>query len=490
MSSLTSTTLQDIARHTHTSIQLQLSPKPCRPITYTYICSTSFPVLPSSTIDQHLSLHSFIRCGAMPRRDRREERDRERSAERERSPVATRTKATPPSRPDRWTNPNSRAEASDHRNKPFNVFSQSTESHRFRPSHTDDSDTRNKVALRSNSETRRHHSDLTAWRNLTVPTPDPQQQNPAEHIPAWARQPTQDIALPSSSSHTTPSQFQSIAPQGQVPTPPLSILFRQNGDQIIHVHGAPPDQEKKWYLDVIRTIDPTHTLNPFRLPDTQPANRPHSIADLDRSLPRQAPPVLQLPGPAHSFSDSTDTEQPRLTTTPSGTAHYEVRVRADGTTIVGTDTHQIQVRFLTDRETKHIRLPKSSTWVPWAKMSVIEFKHHQSHEPGLQNIWCPAPYCWLLCSQFLQACKQKSKEDFWFLLWHFLDKIKENANRATNRLVAAHELSLRFAVHHHLSSDSRCMPKSFGKMDILTFPLGSIQLGKLGSSHSFDPPSC
>ena len=159
---------------------------------------------------------------------------------------------------------------------------------------------------------------------------------------------------------------------------------------------------------MIRTIDPTHTLNPFRLPDTQPANRPHSIADLDRSLPRQAPPVLQLPGPTHSFSDSTDTEQPRLTTTPSGTAHYEVRVRADGTTIVGADTHQIQVRFLTDRETKHIRLPKSSTWVPWAKMSVIEFKHHQSHEPGLQNIWCPAPYCWLLCSQFLQACKQKS----------------------------------------------------------------------------------
>ena len=101
----------------------------------------------------------------MPKRERREET--------EPSPVATRPKATPPSRPDRWTNQNSRAEESSRHKEPFNVFSQSTKSHRFCPSRTDDSDNRNKVVLRSNSEIRRdhHRTDLTAWRTLTVPTP-------------------------------------------------------------------------------------------------------------------------------------------------------------------------------------------------------------------------------------------------------------------------------------------------------------------------------
>ena len=123
-------------------------------------------------------------------------------------------------------------------------------------------------------------------------------------------------------------------------------------------------------------------------------------------------------------------------------------------TIIGTDTHAMEVRFLTDREAKHIKLPKSSTWVPWASMSVIEFKHHQSHESGMQNIWCPSPYCWLLSEQFLQACKQKSnKEDVWLRLWHFLDTIKKDANQSTNRLSAAQELNLQFVIHHNLVDD-------------------------------------
>ena len=100
------------------------------------------------------------------------------------------------------------------------------------------------------------------------------------------------------------------------------------------------------------------------------------------------------------------------------------------------------------------KLPKSSTWVPWANMSLIEFKHHQSHESGMQNIWCPSPYCWLLSEQLLQACKQKSnKEDIWLRLWHFLDTLKQEANKSTNRLVAAHEINLQFVVHRHLVDD-------------------------------------
>ena len=114
----------------------------------------------------------------------------------------------------------------------------------------------------------------------------------------------------------------------------------------------------------------------------------------------------------------------------------------------------MQIRFLKDQETKDVKLPKCSTWVPWVGMSVIEFKHHQSHESGMQNIWCPSPYCWLLSEQLLQACKQKSnKEDVWLRLWHFLDTIKTQANQSTNRLVAAHEINVQFVVHHHLVDD-------------------------------------
>ena len=84
-------------------------------------------------------------------------------------------------------------------------------------------------------------------------------------------------------------------------------------------------------------------------------------------------------------------------------------------------------------------------------MSIVEYKHHQFEEPGMQHIWCPNPYCRLLCTQFLQACtKQSAKDDFWFRLWHYFDQYKDEANRSTNRLSPAHEINLTFAVHHTL----------------------------------------
>ena len=293
----------------------------------------------------------------------------------------------------------------------------------------------------------------------------------------WARQPAQDLALPSSSSQIQTSRsIPSLVTPNQEPAPPLSILFRQNGDRIINVHGEPPDSAKRWYLDVIRSISPKDTPNPFHFPAPQQVQRQRTIADQptssarsftntaapllqlptgsDLSLTNTAAPLLQLPLPAQSLSDSTDAEQHRLTNTPVGTSQYEIQVRNDGMTIIGADIHAMQIRFLTDQETKNIKLPKSSTWVPWANMSVIEFKHHQSRESGMQNIWCPSPYCWLLSEQLLHACKQKSnKDDIWLRLWHFLDTLKQDANKSTNRLVAAHELNLQFGVHRHLVDD-------------------------------------
>ena len=246
----------------------------------------------------------------------------------------------------------------------------------------------------------------------------------------------------------------SLTTQNLTIAPPLSILFRQNGDQIVNVHGEPPESEKKWYLDVIRAISPRDIPNPFQFPAPQQPRRQRAIVDTARSTTNAAVPVLQLPLPAQSLSESTDAEQPRLTNTPLNTSLYEIQVRNDGMTVIGNDTNALQIRFLTDQETKHVKLPKSFTWVPWANMSLIEFKHHQSHESGMQNIWCPSPYCWLMSEQLLQACKQKSnKADVWLRLWQFLDTMKEDANKATNRLATAHELDLKFVIHHHLVDD-------------------------------------
>ena len=178
-------------------------------------------------------------------------------------------------------------------------------------------------------------------------------------------------------------------------------------------------------------------------------------AGRDFSLNNNAAPLLQLPLPAQSLSDSTDADQHRLNTAPVGASHYEIQIRNDGMTTIGTDTHAMHIRFLTDQETRNIKLPKSSTYVPWANMSVIEFKHHQSHESGMQNIWCPSPYCWLLSEQLLFACKHRSnKDDVWLRLWHFLDTLKQDANKTANRLVAAHEFSLQFSIHRHPVDDN------------------------------------
>ena len=73
-------------------------------------------------------------------------------------------------------------------------FSQTTETPRDRSPHTDESTSRQKVVLRSKSEIRRdhHRTDLTAWKTLTVPSPDTIHN---AQIPDWARQPTHTIWL-------------------------------------------------------------------------------------------------------------------------------------------------------------------------------------------------------------------------------------------------------------------------------------------------------
>ena len=310
-------------------------------------------------------------------------------------------------------------------------------------------------------------------KSSSLPPPDATNQISSVPIPDWAKQPSQDLALPSSSSHTQPPQDSALSlpsfpapPAAPPPSPPLTILFRQNGDQIINVHGAPPEEEKKWYLEVIRTIHPPEQSGspiPLQFPAPQFVRRQQSLTDFDRPSTRSALPMLHLPDSSGQLSDSTtDADQPSSIITNTGTSQYEVHVRPDGFSTVGNDAQQIQVRFLTELEYKHITLQKSSTWVSWARMSIVEYKHHQCNEPGMQHIWCPTPccwllcnHCWLLCNQFLQTCKKQSaKDDFWFRLWHFFDHFKDVANRSTNRLSAAHEINLTCAIHHTVLDDN------------------------------------
>ncbi len=381
---------------------------------------------------------AFFRLSAMPKHSRTDDE--------EARPIAARPKAQLRSRPYGPTHESSRSELPRRNTTSFNVFPTLSDSHHVPSPQTDASDNKNRVVIRSNSEIRRENpdhyrrSDLTEWKSLTLPAPAIPNETSSVHLPERTRQPSQELTLPSSSSHTPPT-----APTS---SPPLSILYRQNGDQIINVHGAPPEDQKKWYLEVIRTIHPPeHSAPPIpiQLTTPQPVHRQRFLTDIDRSSSGSALPLLQLPDPSGQLSDSTrDADQP-------ATSQYEVHVRPDAFSTVGNDEHQIHVRFLTEYEHKNIILQKSSTWVSWARMSIVEYKHHQFKEPGMQHIWCPNPYCWLLCTQFLQACtKQTAKDDFWFRLWHYFDQYKDEANRSTNRLSPAHEINLTFAVHHTL----------------------------------------
>ena len=158
----------------------------------------------------------IFRSCAMPKRDRRDQSQ---------SPVATRPKAAPQTRHDHWSHRDtSRQHEIGRRNEPFNAFPQTTVRSRDHSPHTDESTGQHKVILRSNSEIRRdrhHRSDLTSWKQLTMPNMDTAQ------LPEWARPPPQDLVLPS--SHIPEAQSApSSTTQNLTMAPPLSILLRSD----------------------------------------------------------------------------------------------------------------------------------------------------------------------------------------------------------------------------------------------------------------------
>lgn len=56
------------------------------------------------------------------------------------------------------------------------------------------------------------------------------------------------------------------------------------------------------------------------------------------------------------------------------------------------------------------------------------------------DLWKQEPYWWLHSDELIAACRGSSNiKDFWFKLWHALDKWKTDANRRKHRIHAAHD---------------------------------------------------
>lgn len=71
------------------------------------------------------------------------------------------------------------------------------------------------------------------------------------------------------------------------------------------------------------------------------------------------------------------------------------------------------------------------------------------------DLWKQEPYWWLHSDELIAACRGSSNiKDFWFKLWHALDKWKTDANRRKHRIHAAHEIQPipipSMTVDHHL----------------------------------------
>ena len=126
---------------------------------------------------------------------------------------------------------------------------------------------------------------------------------------------------------------------------------------------------------------------------------------------------------------------------------YKLEQQKDGhcsitTEGVDRDAHPILFHFLSSQECPRHNLQQTDIYVPWLDYTIREFSHCQQTTHKMVNIWIQDPYCWLQCDQLVEACQGTNNiKDFWFKLWHALDKWKTEANSRARRIFAAHELS-------------------------------------------------
>ena len=108
---------------------------------------------------------------------------------------------------------------------------------------------------------------------------------------------------------------------------------------------------------------------------------------------------------------------------------------------VDKDSNPICFRFISSQECPRHTLQQTDIYVPWLDYTIREYSHCQQTTNKMVNIWIQDPYCWLQCDQLVEACQGTNRiKDFWFKLWHALDKWETEANSRTRRIFAAHEL--------------------------------------------------
>ena len=324
--------------------------------------------------------------------------------------------------------------------RPFTVFPTTLEARTDRAFKL----TPNPTAIRQERE-----QDLHTWRQLDT-------RNDGRDLPPLIRRNTSD-----------PPEV-----------PPISFTSFPDGRIQYDMHCAPPEEQQEFFLNAMRIVAQPHQQSSNTTPPINLQIYPTARRQLRDAPPNTDPPFIPLPSSSTSpvqpnpdrrerhltppafmrqrsttLSESgTETERRRSgDSTPPGntgsTWTYQVLQYQDGKCIVqnssGTDANPIHLRFITNADWPGFQLPCSEIPVPWLGSSTLirEYKHCQENTTQMQHFWIQEPYCWLYSDELVAACKGNTPpKEFWFKLWHALDKWKLDANKNKNRLLSGHEL--------------------------------------------------
>ena len=219
--------------------------------------------------------------------------------------------------------------------------------------------------------------------------------------------------------------------QHQAEPPPLNIQFCQPHGQVLPSSASRPSPEP-------RGRSPIPSNPPPR------GNREHRTDHLpipEFLRPRQG-------GPSESGAETDRTRQSDASV-PARTGSdwsYKVEQQKDGQCCITTegverDSHPILFRFLSTQECPRHHLQHTDIYMPWLDYTIREYSHCQQTTNKMVNIWIQEPYCWLHCDQLVEACQGSNHiKEFWFKLWHALNKWKTEANSRTQGIFAAHDI--------------------------------------------------
>ena len=260
--------------------------------------------------------------------------------------------------------------------------------------------------------------------------------------------------------------------------PPVAMTIHPNRSVQFDINRAPPQEEQDFFCRLVQSINPSGPPQfeadpPINIQYCQPQRQVLPSSDSRTPpAPRGRSPTISTNAPResreqrtvplsipdflrprqHQPSESgTETDHPRQSdsSVPARTGPqwtYKLEQQKDGQCSITAegadrDPNPILFRFLSSQGCPRNILQQTDIYVPWLDYTIREFSHCQQTTHKMVNIWIQDPYCWLKCDQLVEACQGKTKiKEFWFKLWHALDKWKVEANSRTSRIFAAHEL--------------------------------------------------